>query len=416
MTNNNRSRHAGKANLSRRMRRIAVIGLPLILMACSTPKRLAAVPASMVTQARPAVDNVRFVPGQDMQPFVDEMMHTMQLEKAYLASQGHTGPLPPAAFLAISGGGGNGAFGAGLITGWTAANRPVFKTVTGVSTGALIAPFAFLGPKYDAVLRETYTTSTDASIFHKRGMIKGFFSDAMADTEPLKAQVQRQITPEFLAEVAAEYEKGRLLLIGTSDLDAQRGVIWNMTAIAASHDPDALGLFRQIMVASASVPGAFPPQMIDVTVDGKRYQEMHVDGGTTAQVFIYPPRFHLREIAAEHGYDRKRSVYIIRNARVDSDWANVERRTLTITSKAIASLIHNQGNGDLIRMYLTSERDHLDYNLAYIPADFTLVSKSLFDPVYMSQLFARGQDMAAKGYPWQKYPPGYDPDPADKED
>jgi predicted acylesterase/phospholipase RssA len=164
-------------------------------------------------------------------------------------------------------------------------------------------------------------------------------------------------------------------------------------------------------VASAAIPGAFPPVMIDVTVEGKHYQEMHVDGGATAEVFIYPPRFHLREIAAANGYDRKRTLYIIRNARLDAEWANVNRRTLSIASKAIASLIHAQGNGDLHRMYLTAERDHLDYNLAYIPTDFTAVSKSEFDPVFMTQLFARGQEMAAKGYPWQKYPPGYAPNP-----
>ena len=410
MTDTHPTRGPERPTPARAMLKLAAISLPLILMACSTPQRLAAVPATMVTQARPAVDNVRFVPGQDMAPFVKEMMSSLQREKAYLASQGHTGPLPPVSYLAISGGGGNGAFGAGLITGWTAANRPIFKTVTGVSTGALIAPFAFLGPKYDPVLRETYTTSTDASIFKKRGMIKAIFSDAMADTLPLQGMVERLVTPEFLAEIAAEYHKGRMLLVGTTDLDAQRGVIWNMTALAASGDPDAIGLFRKILLASASIPGAFPPVMIDVTVDGNHYQEMHVDGGATAQVFIYPPRFHLQEMAHAGGYDRKRTLYIIRNARLDSDWANVERRTLTIASKAISSLIHNQGNGDLIRMYLTSERDHLDYNLAYIPSDFALVSKSQFDPVYMTQLFDRGRDMAAKGYTWEKYPPGYGPD------
>jgi predicted acylesterase/phospholipase RssA len=394
--------------------RVATLILPLMAAACSTPQRLAAVPAAMVTQARPAVDNVRFIPGQDMAPFINEMKASLEREKAYLASQGHTGPLPPTSYLAISGGGGNGAFGAGLITGWTAANRPVFKTVTGVSTGALIAPFAFLGPKYDAVLRKTYTTSTDANIFKKRGIVKAIFSDAMADTLPLQKMVEELITPEFLAEIAAEYHKGRMLLVGTTDLDAQRGVIWNMTALAASGDPDAIVLFRKVLLASASIPGAFPPVMINVTVDGNHYQEMHVDGGATAQVFIYPPRFHLHEMAIANGYDRKRTLYIIRNARVDSDWANVERRTLTIAQQAIASLIHNQGNGDLIRMYLTSERDHLDYNLAYIPPDFTLVSKSQFDPVYMSQLFARGHNAARSGYPWEKYPPGYGPDPLAK--
>jgi predicted acylesterase/phospholipase RssA len=414
MTNNSRDRHTGKANLFRRMRLIAAISSPLILVACSATRRLPAVPPTTVARARPPVDNVRFVLGLDFDKFADEYLLSLQREMTYLASMEHKGPLPATSFLAISGGGGNGAFGAGLITGWTGSGRPVFKTVTGISTGALIAPFAFLGPKYDPILRQTYTTTTDAGIFHNRWIVKAMMSDAMADTLPLQGMVNRLVTPEFLAEIAAEYAKGRLLLVGTTDLDAQRGVIWNMTAIAASNDPDAIGLFRKILLASASIPGAFPPVMIDVTVGGKRYQEMHVDGGATAQVFIYPPRFHLKEIAAANGYDRKRTLYIIRNDRLDAEWANVNRRTLSIATKAISSLIHTQGNGDLHRMYLTAERDHLDYSLAYIPADFNAVSRSQFDPVYMTQLFARGQEMAAKGYPWQKYPPGYAPDPVAK--
>jgi hypothetical protein len=385
--------------------------LPLALASCSTPHRLAAVPSALATQARPPVDNVRFVLGLNFEQFGKEYLLSLQREHAYLATQGQTGPLPPASFLAISGGGGDGAFGAGLITGWTGHGRPVFKVVTGISTGALIAPFAFLGPRYDDILRQTYTTSTDASIFRKRSLIKGIMSDAMADTLPLQGMVDRLVTPEFLAQIAAEYAKGRLLLVGTTNLDAQRGVIWNMTALAASTDPDAIGLFRKILLASASIPGAFPPVMIDVTVDGKHYQEMHVDGGAIAQVFIYPQRFHLKEIAAEHGYDRHRTLYIIRNARLDPEWSHINRRTMSIAANAISSLIQTQGNGDLNRMYLTAGRDHLDYNLAYIPSDFTLVSKSQFDPDYMGQLFAKGRDMAASGYPWQKYPPGYEPEP-----
>jgi hypothetical protein len=390
---------------------MALMGLPLILASCSTPHRLAAAPATLASPARPQVDNIRFVLGLNFAEFGDEYLLSLQREHANLAAQGHSGPLPPASFLAISGGGGDGAFGAGLITGWTEHGRPIFKVVTGISTGALIAPFAFLGPKYDNVLRQTYTTSTDASIFKKRSLIKGIMSDAMADTLPLQGIVRRIVTPEFLAEIAAEYAKGRLLLVGTTNLDAQRGVIWNMTALAASKDPDAPELFRKVLLASASIPGAFPPVMIDVTVDGKHYQEMHVDGGATAQVFIYPQRFHLKEISAEKGFDRQRTLYIIRNARLEPSWAHIDRRTMSIATNAISALIQSQGNGDLNRMYLTAGRDHLDYNLAYIPSDFTQVSKSTFDPVYMRQLFARGHDLAVKGYPWQKYPPGYEPEP-----
>ncbi len=398
---------------ARWIRQLVAIALPLLLIACSTPHRLAAVPSARLADARPAVDKVRYVVGVNHAEFAAEYLESLRREQAWLAGTGHAGEFPPSSFLAISGGGGDGAYGAGLIVGWTSADRPVFKVVTGISTGALIAPFAFLGPKYDPVLRQMYTQTADDAIFRKRGLIKAFMSDAMADTLPLQKTVERLITPALLAEIAAEYGKGRLLLIGTTELDAEREYMWNMTALAASSDPHALELFRKILLASASIPGAFPPVMIDVTVDGKAYQEMHVDGGTTAQVFIYPPHFHLREIAAENGFDRKRTLYIIRNARLDPGWANVDRRTLSIASKAISSLIHTQGNGDLNRLYLTATRDALDYNLAYIPSDFTMVSKSQFDPDYMSQLFARGHDAAVKGYPWQQYPPGYGPNPLD---
>jgi hypothetical protein len=390
--------------------RVAALLVPLGLTACATPQRLPAVPSGQVTQAHPAVDKVRYIVGLNFKEFGDEYLLSLKREEAYMASTGHSGPLPPASFLAISGGGGDGAFGAGLITGWTGHGRPQFKVVTGISTGALIAPFAFLGAKYDPVLQAIYTRTTDAGIYKKRSFMAALTSDAMADTAPLAATVKRLVTPEFLAEIATEYSKGRILLVGTTDLDSQHGVIWNMTALAASKEPGASDLFRKILLASASIPGAFPPVMIDVTVSGKHYQEMHVDGGAFAQVFIYPPRFHLKDIAAEKGFDRVRTLYIIRNARLDPEWASVHRRTLSIATNAIASLIHAQGNGDLHRMYLTSQRDHLEFKLAYIPSEFTLESKSQFDPVYMTALFSRGRDMAIKGYPWQTHPPGYEPD------
>lgn len=386
---------------------LAAIALPLALVACTTPQRIAAVPSTQTSAAQPMVDNIRYVESRNADEFTREYLASMFKERSYLARLGHTGPMPPAAFLAISGGGENGAFGAGLLAGW--AGRPEFKTVTGVSTGALTAPFAFLGPKYDGVLREVYTNTTDAGIYKKRSMISGILGDAMATTQPLQKLVERLITPAFLAEIAAEYEKGRLLLVGTTDLDARDAVVWNMTALAASNDPDALTLFRQVLVASAAIPGAFPPMMIDVTVEGEHYQEMHVDGGATAQVFIYPPNFHLHDVAKAEGFDRPETLYIIRNAQLDADWGDVDRKTMSIATNAITSIIHAQGNGDLQRMYLTAQRDMLDYNLALIPADFKAVSKSEFDPVYMRLLYDRGLQMARNGFPWLKYPPGYGP-------
>ena len=180
-----------------------------------------------------------------------------------------------------------------------------------------------------------------------------------------------------------------------------------MGAIASSDHPKALELFRSIMLASAAIPGAFPPVMIDVAVDGKVHQEMHVDGGVGTQVFIYPPSLNVEEILEEIGLMRERRLYIIRNARLDPDWATVERRALNIATRAISTLIQYQGIGDLYRLYLTALRDDVDYNLAYIGDEFQVEHKEEFDTDYMRELFDYAYQLALKGYPWQKFPPGY---------
>ena len=391
---------------------LSLIALLLLLQGCATPPRLAAVPLQDTTRAEiPGIPNARYWVQTDLEPFIRDAIASTQREKAYLARTGHQGPLPPINFLAVSGGGDDGAFGAGLLIGWTeTGTRPEFKGVTGVSTGALIAPFAFLGPEEDAKLREVYTTIGPANILKPRGLLAALTSDGLADNSPLFELISRHINAEFLARIAQEYqEKGRMLLIGTTNLDARRGIIWNMgeIAMAARDNPKALELFRKIMLASAAIPGAFPPMMIDVEVNGKPYQEMHVDGGAMAQVFLYPPRMfdRIRQEGVKIA-PRARSVYIIRNARLDPDWATVERSTLTIVGRAISSLIQSQGLGDLYRIYLTAQQDRLDYNLAYIGADFNAEHKDDFDNAYMRVLFDYGYQLGRKGYPWQKTPPG----------
>ena len=389
---------------------VAVLCLEALLAACASPQRLAAVPSALTAQAQTSVPDARVFPDRNDPAMTKVMFDSYARELAWRARSGESGPLPPAAYLTISGGGGDGAFGAGLLTGWTASGtRPSFKLVTGISTGALIAPFAFLGPAYDSRLAETYTNVSDSDIFKKRGFTAVLYSDAMADTAPMGRLVERYVTRDLLDAIAVEYAKGRLLMVGTTDLDSREPVYWNMGAIATSTDPGALPLFRKIILASAAIPGAFPPVMIDVTVNGQRYQEMHVDGGATRQVFMYPPTLHLAEVSKAEGADRKRTLYIIRNARLDPDWASVDRRLLSIVNRSVSSLIQTQGMGDLNRIYLTSMRDHIDYNLAYIPSYFTAPKKSDFDVGYMRPLFERGRQLAEHGYPWRKYPPGYDP-------
>jgi len=212
------------------------------------------------------------------------------------------------------------------------------------------------------------------------------------------------VNQQLLDEIAAEYAKGRVLLVGTANLDSLEPVIWNMTAIAASKDPRSIPLFRSILLASASIPGAFPPVLIDVNLNGTHYQEMHVDGGTMAQVFFYPPSINVNEM----GGQRQRTLYIIRNARLDADWASVERSTLSIASRAIGSLTRTQGIGDLYRIYATTQRDGIDFNLTFIPRTFNTPHAAEFDTNYMRELYAVGRNAALSGYRWEKYPPGFE--------
>jgi hypothetical protein len=388
--------------------------LTMALQGCATPARQAAVPIGLEDQAQvPGFSDVRYRIGvaKDMAAIAQEAVESYKREQAQLAASGGSGQLPPAVFLAISGGGDNGAFGAGLLCGWTAAgDRPEFKLVTGISTGALIGPFAFLGSSYDAQLKEFYTNVSPKDIMEKRSLLSAFFDDAAADNRPLWGLLEKAVTQKMMDEIAVEYKKGRLFLVATVDLDARQGILWNMTKIAASGHPKALELFRSILIASAAIPGAFPPVMIDVEAGGQKYQEMHVDGGTMAQVFLYPPEISLKELERkERAEARERKLYIIRNSRLDAEWAQVDRRTLTIAGRAISSLIQTQGIGDLYRIYWTALKDGIDYNLAYVPSSFNVPKKEDFDTEYMRQLFDVGYSMAAKGYPWQKTPPGIQP-------
>ena len=382
----------------------------VILQGCASHSRHAAVPSGLDAKATVSgmEYGIRYFPRdpERVQVFINDYLKSLELEGAYLAKQGHTGSLPPSAMLAISGGGDNGAFAAGFLNGWTKeGTRPQFKLVTGVSTGALVAPFAFLGPAYDKKLKEFYTSISLKDIAKKRSILAVMTNDAMADNTPLKNLVKKNIDQAMLDAIAAEDAKGRMLLVGTVDLDARRPVIWNITKIAASGHPGSLELVRSLLIASSAIPATFPPVMIDVEVGGKKYQEMHVDGNTAAQVFVYPMAVRLNEVAEAAGVHRERKLYVLRNARLDPEWAQVERRTLPIAAQAISTLIQYQGIGDLYRIYTVTLRDGIDFNLAYIPPSFKTPHKEEFDTVYMRALYNVGYGMAEKGYSWTKEPP-----------
>ena len=311
-------------------------------------------------------------------------------------------------YLSISGGGDNGAFGAGLLAGWTKrGDRPVFNLVTGVSTGALIAPFAYLGPQYDDVLQYVYTQVTPDMIFKKRGLMAAVFEDSIGDTTPLYQLISEHVNEDFLKQVAREYrEKGRWLLVGTTNIDAGVPVVWNMGKIASIGTPEALELFRRVMLASASIPGAFPPVLFDAVLNGESYHEMHVDGGASMQVFLYPSA--AAQKAREEKVVRRKNLqaYIIRNSRLDNGWQEIERKTMNIVGRSISQLIQAQGIGDIYRIYQTTQRDHVGFNLAFIGSDFREPHREEFDTEYMRALYQYAYDQAVKGYPWLHEPPG----------
>jgi len=379
------------------------------LSACAALPRLEAVPPELTERAAiQGIADARVWLDRDLGPFIQSVIQDSNREVEALRSAGEpTDHLPPVYVLAISGGGDAGAFAAGILCGCTArGDRLQFKVVTGTSVGALIAPFAFLGPQYNDVLRNLATAIGPADVLGERNTLAGLMSDGMASTEPLSRLVAKYVTPDVLAAVAREFGRGRVLQIATTNLDAGRHVIWNMGAIASSGAPNALDLFRRIMVASTSIPGAVSPVMIDVDVDGKRFQEMHVDGGVISQVFLYPSPF-LAELEKATGrpLDREIHMYVIRNGRLQPDWSDTDRRTLAITGRAINVLVQAQGINDVHRLYEIARHDAVDFNLAYIGPEFAHTHPEEFDTAYMNALYDYAYGLGSTGHAWHNSPP-----------
>lgn len=400
---------AGRGARAQALLLTAALLLATALASCAGLERLPAVPLSMSSEIHPLdIPYARFYYDADPSELNALANEVSERARATRAAKGiKPGAPTQTTFLAISGGGDDGAFGAGLLTGWTTrGDRPEFTVVTGISTGALSAPFAFLGPEYDDELKRVYTETTADMIFKKEAL--GILSsDAVTDTSPLRDLIASFMTQEMIRRIAEEYGKGRLLLVATTNLDQARSVIWNIGAIAKSTDPRARGLIIEVLRASASIPGAFPPVMLDVTVGGQRYEEMHVDGGAMAQIFLYPPKFKLK--ALERGLVRHKDVaYIIRNGRLFRPEQSVKRQTLAIAGQAIATMTAANGVNDLYRIYLTSKRDGVDYNLAYLDDEFGVEYVGPFDKTYMNTLFEYGYRLGAAGFKWHKAPPGYE--------
>ncbi|WP_249133918.1 patatin-like phospholipase family protein [Bradyrhizobium japonicum] len=307
-------------------------------------------------------------------------------------------------YLALSGGGADGAYGVGVLNGWTATRtRPTFSVVSGVSTGGLIAPFAFLGSQYDDTLKEVYTSGIAESLLNDPSIVRVLFGSGLFGNTRLRELVARYVGPELMAQVARENAKGRKLLVVTTDLDTQRTAIWDMGKIAAVGTPEALKLFRDVMAASASIPLVFPPIMIDAEGEGRKFQEMHVDGGVTAPVLTLPEALLFQ--GSRLPGNAKLDIYILVNKKIERNFELVSNGTIDVASRSLSAITQSQTRSIIFSTYDFAKRNRLGFHLSYIAREYPAPPSEGFDTGYMRALYQYGYDKAAAGQAWSSTVP-----------
>jgi predicted acylesterase/phospholipase RssA len=318
-----------------------------------------------------------------------------------------TGKIPYRA-LALSGGGSRGAYGAGVLSGWTArGDRPQFDVVTGISTGALMATHIFLGSDFDENLA-IFKRLTNDDVYKKRGILDVIRSAAAYDTAPLRETLKSLLSEEILDLVAAEHQAGRRLFIGSTNLDANLFTIWNMGAIAESDRPDRLQRYIDAVMASAAFPIAFPPVYIEVEVEGGTYSEMHVDGGVRETAFYFDFVKELYAAAEAAGLsvgDFKQELYLLINGQLAHSgsltYEPVDRKLKEVVGATINSLMTNITRGSVFRLWVRTMIDGADFHLSYIPEDFEFRTHTLmFDPEEEVALFELGYRQSLDGTAW----------------
>jgi hypothetical protein len=301
--------------------------------------------------------------------------------------------------LALSGGGSNGAYGAGVLAGWTKrGERPDFDIVTGVSTGALTAPFAFLGPRWDDRLTEAYTGKAAGQILKPRGLGM-LFHPSVYSASGLRAVVDASVTDDLLAAIVAEHKRGRRLLIATTNLDTEETVIWDMGAIASRGDPASRQLFKDVLVASASIPGVFPPTLIGVEGPGRHLSEMHVDGGVTIPFFVAPESLLLW--TAARGQARPGRLYVIVNGKVGGTFGFTKGKAGAIVGRSWDAMSKALMRTHLAASSAFARRNGGQLFYAAIPDSADLDTSGLdFANDNRAALFRMGYERAQAGWAW----------------
>lgn len=298
-------------------------------------------------------------------------------------------------YLALSGGGINGAYGAGYLVGWTQGRkRPEFEVVTGISVGAIMAPLAFLGPQYDERLQRVFSSLTEASNPATNFLSALLGAPSIMSNAPVLAAIRTVVDEPLLDEVAKAHREGRRLYIGTTDFDAQRPVIWDIGAIANSGLPNRLQLVHNILLASAAVPGVFPPVLIKVTAQGQQFEELHVDGGLTQQVLLLPGGFG----RAANGTTAR--LYVIFNGVIAPTPANVQMTSMSLLQRAVPTLLKYLGRANLVELANSARQSGASYRITAIPAEFPESRNVFGSPQWLEALYGYGYQSGLAGA-WQ---------------
>lgn len=392
---------------------LALVALAIGVAGCAVVRRTSCAPPEVARTS----GLVPVVPTAD-EPQVSDTELLKSLADRFRASE-YAGPPPGKCsnVLALSAGGMYGAYGVGVLAGWTATGtRPEFDVVTGVSTGALIATYAFLGSSQDQQMVQVYTSLTRRDVYRKRIVGSVLWSDSVASSEPLQRLIESQVDENVLVCVAKAHAAGRRLYVGTTNLNTRRLVVWDMGAIASSGRPDALELYRKILLASSSVPGFLPPVEFDTTINGRRYKELHADGGATTGIFLRVPSMN----ASPEGEATNRplagsNAYMIVAGKLYADPACTQRRTFQLGQSSLQSLIYSQTRNELFRIYTLCLVSGMKYHLTSIPEEFKVPADAMgFEPEEMQRLYSLGYAAMTGGRAWRDNPPGAEPQEQDR--
>ena len=383
--------------------RLSLVVMCSFLTSCVGASRSAPLPYSALNTTHIAEFGLIRFWGDETSPEISSYVDT-QFEQ--VRASGCRRCTKEANFLALSGGGADGAFAAGMLNGWSQhGNRPVFEVVTGVSTGSLAAPFAFLGQRYDTALQEVYTQISDKDIYINKGVF-ALAGPSLYDNAPLRNLIMKLVTENLLDEISREHLRGRRLLVQTTNIDAQRPVIWDMGAIAASHSKERRTLFVNILLASAAIPVIFPPVSIKVRSGDRVYDELHVDGGVTSQITFGPPGLDLnRAERTAFGAPRIKNLYVIRNGKIEPEYMAVDQSAPDLAKRAVGTMVKYQTLSNIRNLYTRARAAHINLSFVSIPEAFSEVPKSEFDSIYMVRLFDFGLQMGRRGEFWRHVPP-----------